>query len=375
MVGDAADFTRFLELPYRLYRDVPTWVPPLRSDTRLLFDRARNPFFEHATVESFLALAGDRVVGRISAIDNRAHNEFHGDRVGFFGFFECEDDADAARALFDAAAAWLAARGKDVLRGPMNFSTNDDCGSLIEGFDTPPTIMMPHNLPYHAGLYAAAGFAKAKDLIAYWMDAQEMPERIERAVDLVRRRKSIVTRPMDMKNFDRDVALIRSIYNDAWEKNWGFVPMTRAEIEHMARQLRPVVDPELVVFAEIRGETIGFGLGLPDFNVALKHAGGDLYPFGFLAILWHRRRIHRARVLTLGVKEGYRASGVDALLYHELFHRGHRRGYTRGEFSWILEDNLAMRRPLENMGAVVYKTYRVYDRPLAGAGGGGGGAP
>ena len=347
---------------------MPTWVPPLKSDVRLLFDRGKNPFFEHAEIESFLAWSGDRVVGRITAIDNRAHNEFHGDRVGFFGFFECEDDVPAATALFDAAAAWLGARGKDVMRGPMNFSTNDDCGSLIEGFDRPPTIMMPHNLPYHARLYAAGGFVKAKDLVAYWMDDKPLPERIDRAVDLVRRRKGIVTRPMDMKHFDRDVALIREIYNDAWEKNWGFVPMTRGEIEHMAKQLKPVVDPEMVVFAEVRGEPIAFGLGLPDFNVALKHVGGELFPFGFLALLWHQRRIHQARVLTLGVKAGYRASGVDAVLIHELYTCGHRRGYVRGEFSWILEDNLAMRRPLENIGGVVYKTYRIYDRPLAAGG-------
>lgn len=342
-------------------------MPPLKADVRLLFDRARNPFFEHAEVDSFLALSGDRVVGRIAAIDNRAHNDFHGDRVGFFGFFECEDDPAAAGALFAAAATWLEARGKDTMRGPMNFSTNDDCGSLIEGFDTPPTIMMPHNLAYHAQLYAAGGFVKAKDLIAYWMDATALPERLERGVELLRRRKSIVTRPMDMKHFERDVAIVRAIYNDAWEKNWGFVPMTEPEIEHLAKQLKPVVDPELVVFAEIEGEPIGFGLGLPDFNVALKHAGGELWPFGFLALLWHKRNIHRARILTLGVKAGYRASGVDVLLYHEIFHRGRRRGYTVGEFSWVLEDNLAMRRPLENMGGVQYKTYRVYDRPLAGA--------
>ena len=346
-------------------------MPPLKADLRLLFDRRKNPFFEHAEVDSFLARRGDRVVGRIAAIANRAHNEFHGDRVGFFGFFECEDDPEAAGALFDAAAAWLAPRGFDTMRGPMNFSTNDDCGSLVEGFDTPPTIMMPHNLPYHAGLYAAHGFVKAKDLLAYWMDDKPLPDRLLRGVELVRKKKAVVIRPMDMKNFERDVALIRTIYNDAWEKNWGFVPMTEHEIEHMAKQLKPVVDPELVVFAEIRGEPIAFGLGLPDFNVALKHAGGELYPFGFLALLWWQKRIHRARVLTLGIRPGYRASGVDALLYYELWDRGHKRGYPQGEFSWVLEDNLAMRRPLENMGGVHYKTYRVYDRALpAGAGAG-----
>ncbi len=344
------------------------WVPPLKSDVRGMFDRARNPFFAHAEIESFLALAGDRVVGRIVAIDNRAHNEFHGDRVGFFGFFECEDDPAAATALFDAAAAWLAARGKDVLRGPMNFSTNDDCGSLIEGFNTPPAIMMPHNPAYHARLHAAGGFAKAKDIVAYWYEGDALPERVTRGVELVRKRKGVTVRPLDMKRFEQEVGLIRTIYNDAWERNWGFVPMTEAEIDHMAEQLKPVVEPGLIVFAEIRGEPVGFGLGLPDFNLALKHANGELFPFGFLSILWHKRRIRQARILTLGVRSGYRASGIDALLISELFGRCVAMGIFKGEFSWILEDNIAMRRPLENIGARVYKTYRVYDRPLVGAG-------
>jgi GNAT superfamily N-acetyltransferase len=333
-----------------------------------MFDRAKNPFFAHAEIECFLALAGERVVGRIVAIDNRAHNEFHGDRIGFFGFFECEDDPAAATALFDAAGRWLSARGKDVLRGPMNFSTNDDCGSLIEGFDTPPAIMMPHNPAYHARLYAAGGFVRAKDIVAYWYEGVTLPERMIRGVELVRRRKGVTVRPLDMKRYDQEVALIRTIYNDAWERNWGFVPMTEAEIEHMAVQLKPVVEPGLIVFAEIRGEPVGFGLGLPDFNVALKHAHGELFPFGFLSILWHKRSIKQARILTLGVRAGYRASGIDALLITELFNRCVARGIYKGEFSWILEDNLAMRRPLENLGATVYKTYRVYDRPLAGAG-------
>jgi GNAT superfamily N-acetyltransferase len=368
------DFTRFVDLPFRLYQSDPFWVPPLKSDVRLLFDRAKNPFFEHAEVESFLAWRDGRVVGRIAAIDNRAHNEFHGDKVGFYGFFECEDDVEAAQALFDAAEAWLAARGMDTMRGPMNFSTNDDCGSLIDGFDTPPTIMMPHNKPYHAKLHAAGGFVKAKDLVAYWMEDAVPPERLVRGVELIKKRKNIVTRPMNMKNFDAEVDIIRDIYNSAWERNWGFIPMTAKELDHMAKQLKPVVDPELVVFAEVEGEPVAFALGLPDFNVALKHAGGSLLPFGLFAILWWQRRIHHARVLTLGIKPGHRASGIDALLYYEMFTRGRARGYMKGEFSWVLEDNTAMRRPLENMGARVYKTYRVYDRPVRAAVGTGGGA-
>jgi GNAT superfamily N-acetyltransferase len=373
-VEDAKSFSRFVDLPYRLNKDDPNWVPLLKDDIKLLFNREKNPFFEHADVASFLVWRADRLVGRITAIDNHAHNEFHGDKVGFYGFFECENDPEAAQALFDAAERWLAGRGMDTMRGPMNFSTNDDCGCLIDGFDTPPTIMMPHNKPYHAELYAAAGFVKAKDLVAYWMEDAVPPERLVRGVELIKKRKNIVTRPMNMKNFDAEVDIIRDIYNSAWERNWGFIPMTAKELEHMAKQLKPVVDPELVVFAEVKGEPVAFALGLPDFNVALKHAGGSLLPFGLFAILWWQRRIHHARVLTLGIKPGYRTSGIDALLYYEMFVRGRARGYMKGEFSWVLEDNIAMRRPLENMGARVYKTYRIYDRPVRAAAGTGGGA-
>ncbi len=359
-----SDFTRFVDLPWRLYKHDASWVPPLKADVRLLFDRAKNPFFEHADVEPFLAWRDGRVVGRITAIANPAHNAFHEDKVGFFGFFECEDDPEAAKALFDTAEEWLAARGFDRMRGPMNFSTNDDCGSLVEGFVRPPSILMPHNPPFYAKLYEAGGFAKSKDLVAYWFDGGGAPERLKRGVEVIRKRRNFVIRPMDLKRYDSEVALIRSIYNSAWEKNWGFVPMTQHEIEHMAKQLRQVVVPELILFAEVRGEPVAFCLGLPNLNHALKHANGSLFPLGFLKVWWHSRNIHDVRVLTLGVKEGYRTSGVDALLYYEMFERGAPKGYTRGEFSWVLEDNLAMRRPLENMGAVPDKVYRVYERPV-----------
>jgi GNAT superfamily N-acetyltransferase len=361
---EKSEFKRFVDLPYRLYKGDPTWVPLLKDDVRLLFNTQKNPFFEHGEVEPFLALRDGRVVGRIAAIDNRAHNEFHEDKVGFFGFFECEDDPEAARALFGKAEEWVRAHGKDTLRGPMNFSTNDDCGSLIDGFDTPPTIMMPHNPRYHGRLYEAGGFAKAKDLLAYWIDHDHPPERLVRGVELIRKRNRVVTRSMNMKRFDAEVDLIREIYNSAWDKNWGFVPMTRHEIEHMAKQLKPVVDPELVVFAESEGEPIAFALALPDFNIALKHMGGEILPFGIFAMLYWKTKIHHCRVLTLGIKPGHRASGIDALLIHEMFLRAGKQGYPGGEFSWILEDNVAMRRPLDALGARVYKTYRVYDRPV-----------
>lgn len=366
-VGTRREMNRFIELPWRLYRDERLWVPPLRRDVREQFDPARNPFFRHAEVQAFVATSGGRIAGRIAAIANRAHNDFHGDRVGFFGFFECEDDPAAAAALFAAAENWIAERGLQTLRGPMSFSTNDECGSLIDGFDTPPVILMPHNPAYHAALYEKSGFRKAKDLLAYWIDAGAIPERLTRSAELLRKRTGAEIRSMRMNAFDDDVDLIWDIYNSAWEKNWGFVPMTREELAHMAAQLKPVVDPDLVLFVTVGNEPVAFALALPDLNVALKHAGGRLFPFGALAIWWHSRRIRRARILTLGIKAEHRGTGIDALLYLELFSRGLRAGYTGGEMSWVLEDNESMRRPIERIGGIVYKKYRVYERAVGGS--------
>lgn len=335
----------------------------------MLLDRKRNPFFAHGDVATFLAERDGRSVGRIAAIVNEAHNAFHEDRVGFFGLFECEEDPEAARALFDTAARWVGARGKDVLRGPMSLSTNDECGSLIEGFDAPPAVLMPHNPAYHARLYAEGAFVKAMDLIAYDVPHVEAPKRLARAIDAVRQRAGVVLRPLDLRRFRAEVERVRAIYNSVWERNWGFVPMTREEMDATAEQLRPVVDPELVLFAEVDGQAVAFALALPDLNEALRHANGRLFPFGALAIWWHARRIRRVRVLTLGIEKAYRSSGIDAVLIFELFARAKRRGYAGGECSWVLETNVAMRRPIERLGGRAYKRYRIYDRPTVPSGG------
>jgi GNAT superfamily N-acetyltransferase len=344
-------------------------VPPLREDVRKSFDPAANPVFEHAEVEPFLALRDGRAVGRVAAIHNRAHNDFHGDRVGFFGFFECEDDPEAAAALLAAAADWVGARGLDTLRGPMSFSTNDECGVLVSGFERPPAIMMPHNPPYYARLLEAAGCTTAKNLLAYHFAMRASPY-LERAAEAVRRRCRATCRGLRLDRFDTELALIGDVYNAAWDRNWGFVPMTAREFEHMAHQLRPVVDPEIVRFAEVDGELAGFAIAIPDVNRALARLDGRMGPWGTLKFLWLMRRVDTARVLALGVREGFRATGVDVLLYRDLFTAGERRGYRSGELSWVLEDNMAIRRPIERLGGVADKVYRLYDRPVqAGAGG------
>jgi GNAT superfamily N-acetyltransferase len=365
-VASRRELAAFIAFPYALHRGDPCWTPPLRRDVAAQLSRARNPFFAHGEAAYFLARREGRVVGRIAAVHNRLHNEVHGDRVGFFGFFDCRDDAPAAAALFEAAAGWLRPRGLDTLRGPASFSTNDECGLLVDGFDTPATLMMPHNPRYYVDLVEGAGFAPAKDLLVYQRAATALPERLAEGARLLQKRYGISVRGIDMKRFAAEVEAIKRIYNQAWERNWGFVPMTDAEIDHLASQLRPVVVSDLVLFADRAGETIGFAVALPDLNVALRrNPSGRLFP-GLLKVLWAARTaVRRVRILLLGIVPAWRGKGVDALLYKAVWERARALGTTWGEAGWILEDNQPMRNGLTRMGFEVYKTYRLYDRPLA----------
>jgi GNAT superfamily N-acetyltransferase len=335
-----------------------------------LLSRTKNPFFEHGEAEYFIAERNGETVGRVAAISNQLHNETHGDRVGFFGFFESIDNQAVTDALFEAASEWCRARGHDVLRGPASFSVNDECGLLVEGFDSPPTLMMPHNPPYYIGLLERAGFHKAKDLWVYQGGSEDhyvpVPERLARATELIRQRQGISLRPLNLNDFEGEVARIKELYNAAWEKNWGFVPMTEKEIDHLAEQFRPVVIPELVPMAEKDGRLIGFGIALPDLNVVFrKNRSGQLFPV-VLQLLWalKMKRIRRARILLLGVLPAFQGKGVDAMLYHWIWTRSGERGIYWGEAGWILEDNPAMNAGLEKMTFKVYKTYRLYDRGL-----------
>ncbi len=356
----------FIRLPWGLYRDDPFWVPPLLADVRKALDPDAHPFHLHSEVLPYLALRGDRPVGRICAIHNRRHVEFHGEPVGFFGFFESEPDEAVAAALVEAAAVWLRERGLETVRGPASFSTNEQAGLLVEGFDGPPAILMPYNPPWYRDLLEAVGFRKAKDLLAYRMvdRGDFLPERLVRASEAIRRRTGVGVRELRMSTFEEELAVVRRIYNRSWERNWGFVPMTDEELSFMARELRPVVDPELTLFAETaEGEPVGFVLGLPDFNEVLRHLNGRLFPFGWAKALRHRRRIRRMRVVTLGVLPEHRGRGIDALLYTALIRNGLEKGIGEAEQSWVLEDNDLMRRPLERLDGRVYRRYRLFDRP------------
>ena len=365
-VSSKKDLKEFILLPWKVYRNDPNWVPPLILDMKNMLNKKKNPFFLHSDAEFFLARRGDEVVGRIAAILNNRHNEFHGEKTGFFGFFEVLPDYEAAAALFDTAAQWVKDRGMEVLRGPTNYSTNDTCAFLLEGFDSPPVILMTYNPPYYLEYSERYGFEKAKDLYAYFMSSdQPVPERLVRLSEAIRRRDDVVLRSVNMKRFWEEVETVFKIYNDAWSRNWGFVPLTHEEIKHIAKDLKQVIDPDLALIAEIKGEPAGFSLALPDINQALiKIRNGRLFPFGLPKLLWYMRKISGIRVFTMGVVHKYRLRGIETLFYVETYRRGTGKGHRWGEFSWILEDNRMMNRAAQALGARVYKKYRIYEKPV-----------
>lgn len=357
-----AEFVRF---PLALYRGDPYFVPALTSE-RLKFFSDRNPLFTFTDVVYFVARdGGGRVVGRVTAHVNRRHHEFTGERAGFFGFFECIEDGEVAAALMSAVESWHGEQNVSVIRGPYNFSTNEECGFLAEGFDRPPAIMMPYTRPYYLDFMASQGYEPVRTLLAYEYAYQGyVPDHLARVSERVRERTGVTVRPVDMKHFERDVASAFGVYNSAWEDNWGFVPMTEAEFKFQAEDLKSAIDPAIVLIAEKDGRPVGFSLALPDLNLVLKKMNGRLFPFGIFHFLLGRRSIHHVRVMAMGVLREYRRSGIDILLYYDSFQNGLRHGYRSCEMSWILEDNALMRRAIERMGGAVTKSYRIYEKTL-----------
>lgn len=359
-------FKQFIDLPWSIYRDDPYWVPPLKSEVKGLLSR-KHPFYRHADRRLFLALKNGAAAGRVAAILNHNHNDFHSEKTGFFGFFEAVNDQEVAAALMTAAERWLREQGMDTSRGPVNPSTNEECGLLVENFLSPPMVMMTYNPPYYADLLEDAGYAKAKDLFAYWYHVgKELPERLGRIVRKVYEREpGLVVRPLDMSRFQEELEVVKVVYNEAWERNWGFVPMTGEEIDHMAANLKPVVVPEFVSLAFVDGEAAGFILALPDLNQVLKVLNGTLLTPKLFKALSVGKRIKTGRCLTMGVREKFRKRGIESAMFAQVWGAGIARGYRYGEFSWILEDNKVVHDTATRVfSARHYKTYRLYDKPL-----------
>ncbi|MGI9087752.1 MAG: GNAT family N-acetyltransferase [Chthoniobacterales bacterium] len=368
-VASNAERDAFIKFPWRIYAHDPAWVPPLILERREFLDRAKHPFYQHGDAALFLARRGGEIVGRIMASDDPNYNREHGTNLGAFGLFETIDEQAVADALLQTAADWLRRRGRDAIMGPIDYSTNYVCALLIDGFEHPPMLLTSHNPPYYAGLIERAGFVKEMDWFAWWFsDPHEAAARLRRIAARFGDRSDVTIRPINMKQLSDESRRLRAIYNQAWEKNWGFVPFTESEFDHLVHELKPLAVPELVLVAEVKGEPAGFILAVPDINAAFKHINGRLtsfgLPIGLAKLLYYKSRLKRGRLVALGVVKKFRRFGIAEMLVLQVIEESMlKRGWT-GELSMTLENNRLINRFLEAIGAHRYKTYRIYRRAL-----------
>jgi len=364
-VRNEKDLMAFIRFPWKIYQGDRYWVPPLIKDQFLRFS-PNHPFLSHSEMILFMADKGGQTVGRIAGIIDHHYIKFHQENVGFFGFFESTPDPDVAEMLLSRVGGWLKEHGMEKMAGPINPSTNDECGLLVEGFDTSPCLMMPYNPHYYPSLLEGFGLKKAMDLYAYWLEESFfLDDRLLRITErLIKRNPQLRVRPINLRQFDEELKIVKEIYNDAWSRNWGFVPLTEEEIDDLGKNLKPLVVPDLVLFAYWGDEPIGFSVSLPDYNEVLKHLNGKVGLLGGLKFLYYSRKIKTIRVMLLGVKRAFQKKGVEGLLYLETFKRGIKKGYPQAECSWILENNPLMQHGIEAMGGKRYKTYRIYEIPI-----------
>jgi GNAT superfamily N-acetyltransferase len=365
IVGSKKERDEFIKFPWRIYQNDPAWVPPLIIERREFLDRKKHPFYRHGDAVLFLARRNGEIVGRIMASDDPNYNKLHQTNVGCAGLFDSIDDVEVANALFDAAAGWLRERGRTEIIGPIDYSTNYVCGLLIDGFEYPPVVLTAHNPPYYQRLWEQCGFVKEVDWYAWWFSEFTKPlDRLRRIVNARTAKQGITIRPIDVKNLAADTQKIREVYNQAWKDNWGFVPFTEAEADHMAKEMRPLLVPAGTLIAEAEGVPVGFVIAIPDIHIALRKMNGRLtwfgLPIGLLKLIYYRFTLRIARMVALGVVEKYRRFGVaEALVLREM-----EGAYKTGELSMTLEENFMVNRFIEAMGAKRYKTYRIYRRAI-----------
>ncbi len=363
---------RFIRVPWYVHRELypnDHWVPPLLMDRRDFLDPSKNPFFDHAEVALWIAHKGGRDVGRIAAIEDRDHLEFHRDQTGYFGMFEAPDDPEVAQALLARARAWLGRRKLAQMIGPMDFSTNYVCGVLIDAFDRDPGINMPYNPPWYDALLQGQGLRKAKDLIQWGIKLSDpIPPRVLRIAKKVRERENVKIRAMRFDNWDVEVGRALEVYNDAWEHNWGFVPVGEKEFRHIAKDLKMVLHPSLPLVAEVDGQPVAFALSIMNVNPVLKKLDGKLLPFGALRLIWDlkiKNTVDSGRLILMGVREGFRRRGLDSILFVEMAERARALGWWGGEVGWTLEDNHLINRAIANFGCSEVAHYRIYHGPLS----------
>ena len=363
-VDSRADLREFIDYPYRKYTGDPNWVAPLRISQQEMLDTAKHPFWQHARRTLYLAKQGGRTVGRVALIDDDNHNATHDENLAFFGFFEAED-VDVAKALYAAVEAEARSLGRNAVRGPANPTMNDGAGFQIDAFDEKPYVMMPQSPAAYPGWAEAAGYSKVKDLFTFHMpNPGQAPERLRRIADRARQRYQPVVRPADMRRFHEEVKLLQKIHTAAWEKNWGQVPYTDAEMEHLANELKMIVIPEMALFLEYKGEPVAVCIAIPDLNQVLARFNGRLLPFGIFHLLRLKKIVNRVRLVMLGVEPEHRTRGFDILLIDEVIRRGKDHGIIEGELGWTLEDNHAINNAIVATGGVHNKTYRMFQKEL-----------
>jgi GNAT superfamily N-acetyltransferase len=360
----------FVDFPWQVYQGDANWCPPLKIEAHASINSKTHPFYKHGSAAQFLARRDGKVVGRISVSDDPNYNAEHDANVGCFGMFETLDDPQVARTLLNAAARWLRARGRTSIMGPIDYSTNYPSGLLIEGFDTPQRVMMNHNPSYYADLLEAWGLSKAKDMYAWWFDANNPSlDDWTRRAERIASRVGVTIRPIRFDDFSAEVARCMQVYNQTWEKTWGFVQMTPEEFQHMAHQLKQMAVPDLLLLAEAAGQPVGFCVTLPDFNEAIRPTNGRLtswgLPIGLVKLLRGMKRIQSARMAVLGVLPAFRKRGISELMILRAFQHGkHKLGYSGAELGWTLEDNDMINRTVESVGAKRYKRFRIYERSI-----------
>jgi len=367
-VESKKDLQKFIDFPHDLYAGDPNYVPMLQMAAKEILSEKKNPFFEHSQVQNYLAFKDGKVAGRISAIRNNNYNEYHKSNVGFWGFYDVIDDYEVSKALFDTVMDWQKQHDFDRVLGPTNFSTNDTAGLLVRGFDRPPIVEMTYNKPYYQTHVERYGFKKDMDLFAYMIYTKDVSDKSVRLANLIEKRlekKGITIRTVNMKDFKNEVSKIKEVYNKAWENNWGFVPATDKEFDFLAEGLKMIVIPEYVLVAEHEGKFIGFALTIPDINeITRTFKKGKLFPFNIIKLLTRKKKTKYVRIITLGVIEGYRKLGIEAVFYAKIIESARKNNLIGGEASWILENNEMMNKAAENLKGVNYKTYRIYTKDL-----------
>lgn len=366
--SDKKDLNAFIDLPWEIYKNDPHWVPPLKMALKDLLNQKKHPFYQTANVKAWLAYRDEKVVGRIMAINNYTYNNYEKNKVGHFGCFESINDLEVVRLLVEVAGEYLKEHGLESMQGPMNPGTNYECGLLIEKYDDAPQVMMTYNPPYYERLLTELGFTKAMDLLAYNITThQQLPKIIIDIAERTEKKSKVTYRSLQLKDWNKELDTMFAIYNSAWEDNWGFVPMSKAEFYHTAKDLKSIVDPEMVQFVLVAGVEAGFILALPDLNQVFKQIpSGNLSLMAIYKILTARKRINRVRVITMGIKKEYRKLGLETLLYRNLQMTIRKNPRIKNiEMSWILENNIEMNKPLIRMSGEAYKRYRLLEKALS----------